>query len=416
MTLEAALSELQAHNPTLASTQYRTAQAEAVVRQAQAALYPTATLQGSYIRNSADAEINMGEALPPALAANAPGRIVIQPLDQWTGSAALRVPLLVPNAWYDVQAAKAAARAQTVQKKVADLQLKTALAQFAYGAMALEEVLQASDRAIQLTVEQAESAKRRVQAGTAAPLDVLRADTERVRRESDRARARAELERVHFAMGILMGRAGAVCVKVPELLDVREGSAGQVPTETALNARPELAVLKAQADAAHAQIRSARARLLPQLSATASAFASDVPYPTGDKSGWRLSVDLTIPLYDGGYRYGKKREAEAALGAAESAATEQRLKVVQELEDARRDIRLAHEQRRLADTQQQLAKDAAESAQRGYDAGILTSLDVLDANDRQYRADVAVAEARARLAQAILALEKAMGSAPGASR
>ncbi len=38
-----------------------------------------------------------------------------------------------------------------------------------------------------------------------------------------------------------------------------------------------------------------------------------------------------------------------------------------------------------------------------------SSLDVIDANDRLYQADVGLADARARLAQAQVALERALG-------
>jgi outer membrane protein TolC len=82
---------------------------------------------------------------------------------------------------------------------------------------------------------------------------------------------------------------------------------------------------------------------------------------------------------------------------------------VQEVADAERDLAVARERLRLAETQGQLATDAAASAKRSFDAGVASSLDVIDANDRLYQADVGRADARARLAQARVALDRALG-------
>ena len=88
---------------------------------------------------------------------------------------------------------------------------------------------------------------------------------------------------------------------------------------------------------------------------------------------------------------------------------------MQEVADATRDLDVARERLRLAETQRGLASDAAASARRSFEAGIASSLDVVDANDRLYQADVGLADGRARLAQAAIALDRALGREPGRS-
>ena len=185
----------------------------------------------------------------------------------------------------------------------------------------------------------------------------------------------------------------------------------------ALAARPELAAQRAQVDAARAQVRSAWARLAPQLSASGAIFAADVPYPTGEKDGWRASVDLVWPLYDGGTRYGKRREGEARLAIAEAGEEAQRLAVLQEVADSARDVDVARERLRLAEAQRRprlgrrrAPRDAASRR------GSPRRLDVIDANDRLYLADVGLADARARAAQASVALDRAVGRGAPAGR
>jgi outer membrane protein TolC len=179
--------------------------------------------------------------------------------------------------------------------------------------------------------------------------------------------------------------------------------------DEALGARPELAARRAQRELARAQVRAGWARLAPELSATGSVFAQDVPLPTGKEDGWRATVDLVWPIFDGGRREGRRREAEARAGAARAAEEAERLRVVQEVGDASRDLAVARERLRLAETQRRLAAEAAASARRSFDAGVASSLDVIDANDRLYLADVGLAEGRARLAQATIALDRAAG-------
>jgi outer membrane protein TolC len=410
--LDAALEALDAQNLSLAQARSRAEEAWGAADQTRAALLPSLSALGSYTRNSDAAGISIGPPLVPT------GRsVVIQPLESFSATGVLRLPLLVPSAWLDVRAARSGARAAAASADAARLQIRAGFAQAAHGARASEEVLVASERAVESARAHARSAERRVAAGTAPPLESLKAETELVRREGDLARARAELARARLALGILLGRDGPVRIAVPDGAPssahadpAAQGAAdgGRLVAE-ALERRPEVRAQRAQVEAAEAQLRATWLRLAPQLSATGSAFASDAAYPTGEKDGWRATLDLSWPLLDGGLREGRRRQARAQLAGARSASEAQRLAVVQEVADGTRDVEVAAERLRLAETQRRLASDAAESARRSFEAGVASSLDVIDANDRLYAADVGLAEGRARLAQARIALERALG-------
>jgi outer membrane protein TolC len=116
-----------------------------------------------------------------------------------------------------------------------------------------------------------------------------------------------------------------------------------------------------------------------------------------------------VPLYDGGLRYGKLSHARASLRTSKTALRAEQLGIMREVADARRDLKVARQRLTMAEVRRELATDAASSAKRSYDAGIATMLDVLDANDKLYQADVALANARARVAQGVFAVERALG-------
>lgn len=411
--LAEALAELDRQGPTLRQARARADEAGALTRQAAAALLPGLVATGSYLRNRDEAVMDLGRLLPPG-SPLAPPPVTIQPLESLSGTLSLRVPLLAPTAWFELGAAREAARGAASLAEAARLGLRASLAATAYLGAATEEAQAAAERAVESAARLAESAERRLQAGTAAPLDALRARTEQVRRQGDLVRARAEVERVRLAAGTLLGRDGPVRVLVgpPPERAVPAATPEEALAAEARAGRPEVAAAAAQASAAEGQVRAAWSRLAPQLSATGTAYAADVAYPTGAKDGWRVSLDLTWPLYDGGLRYGKRREAEARLAQARAAEEAQRLAVGQEARDAARDEAVAVERHRLAVEQRRLAAEAAGTAERGYQAGVASSLDVVDANDRLYAAEVGLADAGARLAAARLALLKALGRGP----
>jgi outer membrane protein TolC len=405
LPLAAALDELDRANPTLAQARARGDEASAITRQTWAALLPTLTAQGQYYRNSDSFSI----VAPGQNPGDLPRRVAIQPGEAFTGQGAARVPLLAPSAWWNVAAAKDGERASGASLEAMRRNLRAAFTQAAHASRAAEELVAASEAALKNASELERSAARRVQAGTSPPLDRLRAETDRTARESDLAQARANLERSHLALGVLLGREQPVRVLVPDVAPPADAGSPDALARAALDARPELAVQRAQVSAAEAQVKSAWARLAPELSAGAAYFASTVKYPTDQYDGWRVTVDLAWPIYDGGFRYGKRRQAEAQLAAARAGEAAQRLAVVQEVEDASRDVAVAVERLRLAESQRTLAADAAASARRSFEAGVASSLDVIDANDRLYFADVRLADARARLAQAGVALDLAAG-------
>jgi outer membrane protein TolC len=423
LSLPDALARLDAKSFPLAVARARADEAAALVRQARAQLLPTVVAAGSYVRNNDDARLSIArifDGIEAGLSqatgrpvtldrSGVPSDTVIQPLDSFTASATVRVPLLVPTGLADVAAARRAGAAEDARLAAARADLRTALVQAAYGEAAAREVIRAAERALAAATEHRDAARRAVQAGIAAPLSLLTAQTEVTRTSSERVRAESALEGARLAVGALLGEARPIAVETPE----PEVPADAAPAlDVVLAARPEVRASAETVAAAEKALLSARLRHLPQLSASGSAFASTEPYPTGDETGWRATVDLGWTLYDGGYRYGKADEAEARLAGARAAFAARREDVSREVQDAAREVRVAGERLALARQGRETAAEAAAVAERGFAAGQAGSLDVVDANERLYGAEVALADARARLGVAALALARATGRAP----
>jgi outer membrane protein TolC len=409
LSLDEALGELERQNLTLRQARARREEAAGLARQALAAALPTLTATGGYVHNS-DAAVAPFSQIAAILAPGGPPvpNLLIQPREVFTVNGTARLPLLAPTAWADVAAARSAERASEESAEAVRLQLRAALVQAAWTTSAVDEIVAASERALSSAEEQASLAERALAAGTGVPLAVLQARTEAVRRRSDLVRARADRARAELSAGVLLGRAQPVRILVPALSRPASPDPRALRDE-AERRRPELRADAAQVEAAERRVTSARLRLLPQVSASASAFAQTEPLPTLKESGWRLTVDLTWALYDGGFRYGKARQEEGALAEARASLEAERVAVAQEVDDAARDVDLAVERLGLAEEQARLAGEAAATARRGFAGGVASSLDVLEANDRLFQSEVGLADARARLGISLAALDRAVG-------
>ncbi len=423
ISLDEALRQLDAQNYSLAQARARADEARSLVRQARSGFLPVANVGVSYVRNNDGASISFDpllDAIEGGLQSatgrpitlertNVPAEQVIQPLEAFTGSASVRVPLFAANQFLDWKAAKEGTGVAEASLESVRLQLRAALVQAAWWSGAAAEVAAASERALLIAQEHERSAARNVEAGISPPLSRLQAQTEVVRRESDVARTRAERERAWLALGVLLGKAEPVRVTLPESAESRPLGPDAL-VKDALGRRPEIRSWEASIRAGELQLDSALWRHAPQLAIGFSAMASTTPFVTGESYAWRATADFTWTLYDGGFRYGKRDQAEAQLAGARAALEAQRVEIGQQVRDASRDVAVAEERLRLAVRQKELAQEVHGNAKRLFDAGLASSLDVLDANDRLYQAEVGLADARARLGMAKVALDRATGA------
>lgn len=139
-----------------------------------------------------------------------------------------------------------------------------------------------------------------------------------------------------------------------------------------------------------------------------SGSLSPLVAPDGDRTG-SVGLMLNIPLYAGGALDSRQREAAARLGQVEY-----------ELAAARREARLKVQEGYLAVTtgvsrvaaQEQAllsARSALEATTRGRDVGTRTELDVLDAQQRLYAAELELVQGRADYLLGRLRLAAAAG-------
>ncbi len=400
LKLDEALALVDTQNPELGEQRARVERAEAVARQALSALLPIVKATGNYTLNNQEAGV-----VSPA------GALVIQPKDAFTASASLQVPLFAGHAYWDIARARELGRAESARLDAQRQRLRGAVVRTAWLVQSARSVVQVAERGVTSANEHLESARRAEAAGTSTPLAVLQAKSDLARRTGELTEARAGVERAELALGTLLGRAEPVQVALPPLAE--EGSSADLTAliDASLAARPEVAMRSHEQRASEHGVTSSSFRFLPVLSGSFAAFASDEPYVTGEQQGWRAGLELSWTLYDGEYRYGKRQEAQAEHAQAQAADKGTRLAIAREVQDAAIAVRVARDRVAAGTDESQAADEAAAAAQRSFAAGQASSLEVIDALDRQTQAAVGLERARAELGVALADLRTARGIA-----
>jgi multidrug efflux system outer membrane protein len=254
--------------------------------------------------------------------------------------------------------------------------------------------------------------ERRYRAGDVAELDVARARTQVASTESDALaldRRRAELE---HAIAVLVGEAASTfsieertwATALPEI------PAG-VPA-TVLARRPDVQAAQSTMLAAQARVGVAQAAWLPDVALTATGgFASSELSDLFRYSAraWGSGLLASLPIFDGGRREATVKFRGAEMDAAIAQYREQVLVAVRDVEDQLAAIRLLSEQAQAQDRAVTAAARATTLSGIRYRDGIVSQLDLLDAQRSELANRRAALGVKSAQYQAAVGLVRALG-------
>jgi len=109
---------------------------------------------------------------------------------------------------------------------------------------------------------------------------------------------------------------------------------------------------------------------------------------TTEHYAWSVQALLTIPIWDGGVRYGSRRVALAQVEQAKQRALGVTRGSSIEVTQAQRAVEVADQALAVAKTQRDLAAQVEQLSQRAYEAGAGTSFDLVDASRRRREAEL----------------------------
>jgi outer membrane protein TolC len=201
----------------------------------------------------------------------------------------------------------------------------------------------------------------------------------------------------------------------PEALLTAAGSAPAMSDSAIANAqnqRSDIAASRAEVEALRAFTDETRARFLPSVTATAQTRnINDGPLTARENDGF-IGVGVAWPLFDAGERAADRAERTAVFRGAELDLELQLREVARQMRSAA--VQLTTEQAALREAIAGLraARKNADETSVLYREGLASALELADATQRLFEAEVAEVTARYRMALAYLSLREALGVAP----
>jgi outer membrane protein TolC len=380
-------------NPTAIVAYEEIAHAVALLEQARASSLPTLGALGEY----AHLEGLFGAQVPALAAAN-----------QWSANLTLSVPVVVPKSW--AQWSHASDNVDAARASAADVRRTVAVsvARAYLTVVAQKRVIDAAVRARDTDRAHYDFAHQRYAGGIGNRIDEVRSDQELQSDEANVEEQYANLVKDREALGVLVGVGGPLDAEEPNLVVESDPQRAMSDAER----RTDVVAADVRLRAAEHAVRDDWTDYSPFFNGVLSGFYENPQTPTLPSSGWQALLVLTIPLYDGGLRYGQAKERAVIRDEAS-------VQVDAVLREARSEVRVAFEELKRADSAlasarraAQLAHQALDLSQIAYRGGAFTDIEVIDAERTARDADTAVAVAEDGARQARLDLLAATGRFP----
>lgn len=392
LTLDAAIRLALSRNERAAIADLDVAIAEAGVSRARVAFLPIVELSGSDVIRPRDEPWNTAQA-----------------------QLELSQPLFNPSASPLYSQAKhtlAARRAARVDDR---RRLAFEAASAFMSVLFADQVVQAAQRKLETATANLASTDAQLKAQLVSSNDVTRAQISLATATRDLAASRGNLETAYIELERLLAAKVARGLASPVALL----AAGQRPQQAAadlvassISRRADLVANKELARAAHDFAREPRMRYLPSLELGGQLTALADPPAMGHAIDGQISIVARWTLFDSGARSAERRarSAEAAISDLETAALARSIDA--EVRSAA--LRLASRQEALAaaGTAREAARKGAGEAAILYRQGLAKAIELVDANDQRFIAEVNYATSEFDVASAYLALRQAMGLDP----
>jgi len=338
-------------------------------------------------------------------------------------------PLIGPYNVYDLRlsmalelvdlSASARARAAREQRDASRLtfdqareRVVAAVADLYLGVLASEARIEAARAQVESAESAAAQAATRKEAGTAAGIDVLRAQ---VRLAAERQRL---IEAENRSAKQRLALAQAVGLPLDRPLHLTASLRFAPPRDGAVDAalararsdRPDLAAARTELAAARSALSAARRQRLPSLAAHAD-YGPIGNSPPSAENTYTLALGVHLPLFEGGRIGGEVQAAEGRVAAAAARLADLERQVERDVRGALLDVASAAQQVTVADQARDLAARQLAQARDRFSSGVADNLevvqaqqDVADANERyvsslydynRARVDLALAEGAA---------------------
>lgn len=313
-----------------------------------------------------------------------------------------------------IDAASADALASAATHRAIMLALQADVAQTYFRLRATDAEQTFLQETVQLRTENVRISSQRVLLGDLGELELARAQTELETTRASSIALERQRSALEHALATLLGQPASQFSlprqPLPGDLQLPRIPAG-LPSDL-LARRPDISATRHAVDAAAARTGSARLARFPSLQLRAGAG-----YEAGtladllkwDSRSWLIGSLLSLPLIDGGRNQARINASEAALDESVANYRHALLQAVAEVEDNLSGLRTLDEQARVLDSAVSSLRHATGLANKLYQAGRSSYLDLLDARRELVAVELSAMQIRSARVTGTIALVRALG-------
>ncbi len=279
--------------------------------------------------------------------------------------------------------------------------------------LSLKELEQAQQKVLKALQKVHEDTEKKLELGRAAPVDLLKMDTQVATEKQDLIHTRQATIRSRQALAALLGINPA---RLPTIEGKLSSIAPQLPvvSETSLedlsSKRPDIQKALQEVKLAATEVKLQKGYHLPEIGLTGDYGQRAGSGLNDSEEVWTAGIEVNFNVFNGGIISARVRQAEASLAAARENLRQHKLTAMTEIQQARSRIREADSKISMATKAIRSAKESYRIEKLKYQTGTGTITDSLLAQAAWFQAEALKAEAVYDLEKAIVDYRLATGT------
>lgn len=318
------------------------------------------------------------------------------------GSIILTQPIVNLRALNAIKASKVRIHIADSSLEETKRQITLGVAQSIVAVVTTERISELNRSGLRSALERLALTQQKQALGAATGLDVVRS-------QQDVAGARATLvagdetaRQSRESLGLALGFAEPVSVRRGVSLDGLEVAARAICRPVQLEDRSDFQIAQGNIEAADRQVKDVKTQFLPTINLGSTLAATTLDTGPGPNPTWSIQGLLSVPIWDGGARYGALRDANAVADETRLRLEGLRRTATVQLAQADRNVKVTEEKRKVAEEARDLARTTDDLTRKSYLEGRGTSLELVVAASALRDAEINLALREFDLVQAKL--------------
>lgn len=412
-TWEEALRYVRSRSTDLDLAVQDVVRAEAQQRVALAGALPTINATGAYTHNFLTNDVPTPVGFDLASGGVTYNNITTPSPNYVNGSITASQPVLALRAWSVIKTARIARDAAVLGLDDTKRLIALNVANSIVGVVTAERIAELNRLGLRNALQRLELTARKTNLGGGTGLDVVRAKQDVEAARSTLVAGDETVRQARESLGLALGVPEQV--GVPPSVDISglETAAKQAcKAAPTIDDRPDVAALRTREEVAHRQVNEVKLQFAPTIGIQSGLSSTSLDTGAAPNTTWNLQAILSVPLWEGGARYGALRDAHAQEQQAADKLESQRRKAEIEVVQARRGVTVAEERARVSSSARDLAAETDRLTRVSYQEGRGTSLELIVAAQALRAAEIDLALRQFDVVKARVLAVLALASCP----